>query len=208
MTTTSTRTSLLTVALASAALAAGVASAPPASAGAAPHRVVHHDARGDVIRFDVESETQRPAPRDRTSDVVRTVVDHRADDVVLQSRVRELSRSGYRLMIADLLTPQGRRYELVVDYSTRPIDRRVSLTRSGSGTEIACAGTTWSVDRATGSIEATVPRSCLGDPAWIRAGLAVVAAPRDLESSRADDSRARGRIGDERLRLGPRQPAA
>lgn len=172
------------------------------------HRVVHHDARRDVVLFDVRSEKSKPAPHDRTTDIVTTVVDHRADRITLQSRMRQLSRSGYRLMIAEILASDGRRYELVVDYSATPIDSRVSLTQFASGAEVTCPGATWSVDRSARRIDAAIPRSCLGDPGWVRVGLAVVAAPHDLKTSRADDSRARGHIGDRHLVLGPRQPSA
>ena len=172
------------------------------------HRVVHHDARRDVLLFDIESEKSKPVPRDRTSDIVTTVVDHRTDRLDVQARVRQLSRSGYRLMIAEILASDGRRYELTVDYSTTPIDARVSLRRFASSRDVACPGATWSVDRSTDRIDASVPSSCLGDPGWVRVGLAVVAAPHDLKTSRADDSRDRGHVGDRHLVLGPRQPRA
>lgn len=169
------------------------------------HRVVHDDARHDVLHFDVRSEASRPAPRDRATDITRTVVDHRSRRLDVQVQTSRLSRSDYRLMVGEILTSVGERFTLVVDYSTTPIDARVSLQRFSSGREVLCPGATWSVTRRTDRIAASVPRSCLGDPRWVRVGLALSSAPRDLRSSRADDSRADGRIGDRHLRLGPRQ---
>lgn len=189
------------------AAASPTATSSPQRAAADGHRVVHRDARRDVLRFEFPSETSRPAPRDRGTDIVRTVVDHRPQRLVVQSRVRELSRSGYRLMVAEILTPQGKPFELVVDFSTKPIDARISLRRSGSGQDVKCPGATWSLDRSVNRVDASIPSSCLGDPGWVRVGLGVVTSPRTLERSWADDSRTRAQVG-EHLRLGPRQPRA
>jgi hypothetical protein len=174
----------------------------------ADHRVVHHDARRDVLLFNVKSETSRPVPGDRATDITRTVVDHRANRTALHVRARQLSRSGYRLLVAEILTSDGRRYELVVDYSTQPIGSRVSLERSGTGAEVTCPGASWSIDRSAARIGASLPNSCVHHPAWVRVGLGLVAAPHGLKTSRADDSRARAHVGDRHLTLGPRQHRA
>ena len=174
----------------------------------AGHRVVHHDARRDVLLFDEKSQTRRPAPRDRATDIITTVVDHRASSLVMHVRARQLVRSGYRLMIAEILTSEGQRFEFVVDYSTVPIDARISLMKFGSGATVSCAGASWSMSASVNQVAASIPDSCLGDPDEVRVGVALSAAPRDLKTSWADDSRARGRIGDEHLELGPRQPQA
>ncbi len=185
-----------------------LAMSAPRQAQAQAHRVVHHDARGDVLRFDVESEASRPAPRDRATDITRTVVDHQSERLAVRAHVRDLGRAGYHLMITEILTSEGRRYELDVDYSIQPIGPRVSLRRFASGTEITCPGAAWSLRRSTDRVAVSVPTSCLGDPGWIRAGVGLVAATRDLATSLADDSRTRGRVGNRHLELGPRQPAA
>ena len=115
------RTRLVFGALASSALlvAPALLAAGPASAEGEAHRVVHRDARADVLLFPEGSETGKPAPGDRATDVVKTVVDHRADQLVVEARVRQLSRSGYRLMIAEILTSSGKRYQLA-RRTTRP----------------------------------------------------------------------------------------
>lgn len=172
------------------------------------HRVVHRDARRDVVHFDVETEKKRPAPRNRTTDITTTVVDHQADQLTVQAQVRRLSRSGYRFMVSEILASDGKRYSLDVEYSTTLIAERVSLRRFSSGREVRCPDVTWSIDRSADQVAASVPTSCLGDPEWVRVGLALAYAPRDLRTSTADDSRTRGRIGDEHLRLGPRQHQA
>jgi hypothetical protein len=196
----------------SALLAAGGTLAPAlvtsASATEQTHRIVHRDARRDVLLFDSKSETSTPAPRDRATDIVTTVVDHRARRIVLESRARQVRRSGYRLMVAEILASDGKRYELVVDYSRKPIDSRISLERSHSAAEVECPGATWSIDPSVERVEAAVPNSCLGDPGWVRVGLALVAAPHNLKTSLADDSRTRGHVGDRHLELGPRQHRA
>lgn len=212
-------------ALASSALLAGVVVAPALTMSAnaavppsvnsshqrqlrADHRIVHRDARRDVLHFNIKSDTRKPAPRDRTTDITSTVVDHRAQQTVVQARARHLSRSDYRLMMAEILGADGRRYELVVDYSTKPIGSRISLTRFSSGKTVECRGASWSIKRSADRVGAVIPNSCLGDPAWVRVGVALVGAPRDLKTSWADDSRSRGRVNDDHLKLGPRQPRA
>lgn len=173
-----------------------------------PHRVVHRDARRDVFVFDLENDTGKPAPRNRTTDIRSTVVDHRAGQLLVRTRVRNLSRSGYRLMVGEILASGGRRYELLVDYSVRPIGQRISLTRSGSAADVSCPGASWSISWAAERVEATIPTSCLKNPEWVRVGVGLVASPRNLTRSWADDSRTRARIGDDHLVLGPRQPRA
>lgn len=172
------------------------------------HRVVHRDARRDVQRFDTETEKSRPAPRDRATDITRTVVDHRADRLVMKVDVRHLDRSGYRLLIAEILTSDGRRFEFNADYSISPIGSRISLMRSKSYREVRCPGATWSVDPSANQVTASIPNSCLGDPRWVKVGVAAVGAPRNLTFSWGDDSRTRGDISDEHLALGPKQHRA
>ncbi len=171
------------------------------------HRVVHHDARGDVVLFNEKTEKRAPAPDDRATDITTTLVDHRAHRLVVHTRVRHLSRAGYRFLISEIRTSDGRHYELDLDYSAHPIGARVSLVRS-PGTDVRCPGASWAINRSANRVDASIPSSCLGDPRWVRVGVAMVGAPLDLETSWGDDSRAEGRIGDRHLKLGPRQPRA
>lgn len=171
------------------------------------HRIVHHDSRHDVVEMDYPSETTKPAPHERASDITTTVVDHRHRRLVIHTELAGLRRSGYRMMVAEILTPHGRRFTLIVDYSAVPIDSRLRLERFASGRKVSCAGASWSLDGPAHRVDASLPASCLGDPSWVRVGVAVSAATHDLDTSWADDSRARGRIGDRHLRLGPRQHA-
>lgn len=210
------RTRFLFVALASASLAASATLTPAltmSANAAAPsvtgdHRIVHHDARRDVLRFDVKSEASKPAPHNRATDITKTVVDHQAGRLVVRAKVRHLRRSGYRLMISEILTSDGRRYQLDVDYSKHPIDTRVSLRRFASGKDVKCPDATWSINRSADRVAAAIPNSCFGDPGWVRVGVALVAAPHNLKTSSVDDSRTRGRIDEQHLKLGPRQHRA
>lgn len=172
------------------------------------HRIVHHDARHDVLRLTGASEKKTPAPRDRSTDITTTVVDHRVHRLLLRAHVRHLTRSGYRLMITEVLTSDGKRYDLVLDYSTTPIGPRVTFERFKSGQDVACSGVAWSVKRTSNRVAASVPTSCLGDPGWVRVGVGMIGARHDLKTSWVDDSRTRGHVSDQHLRLGPRQPQA
>ena len=147
----------------------------------ADHRIVHHDARHDVVHVDFKSETHRPAPHDRATDITRTVVDHQAARLVVRARARHLSRSSYRLMVAEILASNRSRFTLVVDYSTTPIDSRVSLERFASGREVNCSGASWSINWPAHRVVASVPTTCLRDPAWVRVGVGLTAAPHNLK---------------------------
>ena len=174
----------------------------------ADHRIVHHDARHDVVHYDFESDTSRPAPSYRAD---RHHHDNRRPPDRQTRRTGASvapSRSGYRLMVAEILASDGRRFTLVVDYSTTPIDSRVSIERFASGREVKCSGASWSISGPAHRVGASIPTSCLGNPGWVRVGVALTAAPHNLKTSWADDSRTRGRIGDRHLKLGPRQHEA
>lgn len=187
----------------------GAAVTAPADAAPAPvpHRVVHLDHSHDVVRFDFDTGHQTPEPRERATDITRTVVDYRAHRLSVAVNARALKRSGVRMMVAEIHNSDGRRYDLVVEYATKPIYKRVSLNR-GNGHEVRCPGATWSLDRSSNRIAASVPVSCIGKAPWVRVGVGLVSAPSDLKTTRIDDSRIRGIRNDENLTLGPRQPRA
>lgn len=175
---------------------------------AAPHTVRHLDATRDVALFDPESrsDTPSPLPANRSTDIVSTVVQHRARRLAVRVELRNTARSGYRFVVAGLRTPADEHFDILLDYSRRPASGRVEVTGS-RGRPVSCPGRSWSLDPATAHVRVSVPRSCLGDPRWVRVGVGTTAVSRDFDSIRGDDSRRDG-LARNRLVLGPRQPHA
>ncbi len=175
----------------------------PAATRSAGHRVVHRDARRDVVR--VAGRKHRRTPYDRTTDIVGTVVDHRAERLVLKVRLRRLVLADYRFVIAGIRTSDSQSYDAMLDLSRTSTGSRVLVV--GDATSSTCRGTSWHLSRATGTVTMTIPRTCLGDPRWVRVGLGMVSTSKDFSTTRADDSRRRGGLDLDLVR-GPRQPHA
>lgn len=157
-----------TLALAAAVLGLLVPAAPATAATWS-----HTDADHDVWLWGRGA--PEAAPGNATADVTRVVVRHRSDAVVLRSTVRRLSRSGWGLSWTIAAEGSAKRYTvLLLRYDGERSFRLVrGLDERGESTPVRCGGLDWSADRDAGRVSVTVPRGCLGDPAWVRAGVLV-----------------------------------
>lgn len=183
-------------ALATATLVLGLAS--PAHAAS----TVRDDARNDVVRGHADSDSVTPAPRANQGDVRRFVVAHRSSDVVVTARFNDLVRGRqFQVSFLELVTPTlGRNLEISVEPGG-PAQGTVEFTNRASRT-VRCDGLTTRIDWSTNVIRATVPRSCLGNPRWVRAGYGFLRVNYNLDIW-MDDAHRNGRVAD-RLALGPR----
>jgi len=214
MTPTHPKTRSLVAILVAPLVAAGFAApafTAPAGAGAASpraaHRVVHRDAAADVLVWHVQDDSTTADPDNTSSDIVRTVVDHAAHRLAVRVELRQLARDHHRLVFTEIRSAARPTYQLTLDYSRTPIGPRITLEQ-GPGTRVPCPGATWSIDTTTETVSLSVPRSCLGGPAWVRVGVGTVGAPGGLAESWVDDSRRTGSVDADHVRLGPRQPHA
>lgn len=196
-------TALALLALTAPALAVAAASAAPADRDAA-HRVVHRDAVRDVTAFD-RGEGEATSTNQAT-DIIRTVVDHRAERLTVSARLRAIQRTGYRLLVSEIRTREGGHFWLEVVYTRKTGEPHVSLDSNRGSVE--CPGLTWALDRDRSRVLGSVPRSCLDDPGWVRVGVATFSAARNFSGWFIDDSRRDGSSGEDHLALGPRQPHA
>jgi hypothetical protein len=138
--------------------------------GARADKVVHRDARHDVVAFDTYKEGEgRVRPGTRDPDIVRAVVRHREHAVTIRLRFREL-RYDLRFLDGRILTPT-RRYDL--DGYVLPIDgvETVWLSRD-------CPRLTFKYGYVRDLIRIRVPRRCLGRPAWVRVSMVMDRAHR------------------------------
>lgn len=180
--------------LLAAVLSAGLVLAAPA---AHAERVVTKDAVGDAVTItyhqDPESEEEvlAPAPDEKIVDITHTVVQHRPHQMRVTVRFRDLEivhRSASDWLIAKIrvATPQAN-YWLGAGISRRPGE--MSLFE-GRHRHVECRGMDWSLDEQTDRLVASVPRTCLGAPRWVRVGVRVdraVAAPETAPAERFFD---------------------
>ncbi|KQZ70078.1 hypothetical protein ASD66_10390 [Nocardioides sp. Root151] len=195
-----------------AALALATTVCLTASTAAAAHaeKVVHRDARGDVIRqdysFETETETETPVPTVKSSDITSTVVDHRRDNVFVTVRHAELDSHldllhGY---LFSLVTNErlGRTVVLHVSPSTSRQGEVKLVTQAGR--RVTCIGLRGRIDYRANTVRIRVPRSCLSNPRWVRAGIYTFHTGRDWSRAFVDDANLNGRIRNAGPVHGPR----
>jgi hypothetical protein len=165
----------------------GVLGTLTTAAPASADRVIHRDARHDVMKVDFSSEKPElvPAPHAPAGDVTRAMIDHRYRRVVLKLRYAELERRGFRFEIALLSTSGGGHFVVFLDtakelgWQGRASLADLSNLRQG---ERPCRGLWHEVDYRQNTVKLSVPRRCLDDPRWIRAGIGgnAIVDPSDL----------------------------
>lgn len=171
-------------------------------------RVVSRDPAGDaLVTSEVDGVEQSTiAPDQRTLDIVRTIVVHRPEVVVVRVQFRRLATDPFIFVGTRLKLPRGKVDVVVEQLGGKPI---VSGTATG-GREIDCPGLKADVHRSTRSMSVSVPTSCLSDPRWVRVGVAAFGTDLDQVSGSevggiySDDAHRDGTFNAEKPALGPR----
>jgi hypothetical protein len=153
----------------------------------------HSDPAGDVVSFDPHTDAEAQAPTQERGDVRRVRVAHGAHRVTVRFTMRKPLAGDYGIFYR-LRTPRGE-YDLVrarFDGSTG-----VYLTKGADQNRVRCSGirTAFSTDRRTAT--ASIPRSCLGKPRWVRVGAGTLSFTPDAVFW--DDGLHRGNTYDQRL---------
>lgn len=170
--------STLTIAFVVAPLLALGASATASTAGArGAHRaegsVQHpsvrrvHDARGDVLGVSEREgkDVFTPAPARRHGDIAAFKVAHRNAAVVGTIKVRTLTDHD-RFFGAVLQLRTGQATYTAVVYRA-DVGQPLEAQFDGGGRH-SCARLRYHLDYGHDTITISVPRACLGDPAWVR----------------------------------------
>lgn len=148
--------------------------ASAADAAPLPNRATTTDTTGDVTYVRRVGDQVLPggAAKNRAMGDIRTVqVTHTATTVRVLIKYVELNRVGSdHFHVAQIRTPQ-RSYEVDL-YATTGHWRGDPTLYRANGTSPRCT-LSWRIDYAANTTTITVPRSCLGNPAWIRAGAAM-----------------------------------
>jgi len=165
------RAALVTTVLSASMMSAGVASA--ASVAVA-------DGRGDVWAStwddQTESETIEPANSGLNVDVVRTVVKHTAQRLVITARYDELRKSENRFALyAKVRTNEGVKREVGVETFSRW--GGTPFFGKPNGDEVRCKGLSHAIDYATNTVSVSVPRTCLSGPRWVQAATGALGFP-------------------------------
>lgn len=163
---------------------------------------VHTDFTGDVVSLDFgdEGEDWTPQPTRTEGDIVSTRVSHLDRKVRIKIRFAELSRTGrganqYLVLRSD----KGKRY-LLIDSSGGKWAGRTRFTNANDD-KVPCTGISHKIDYVANTVLAVVPRTCLGNPRWVRAGIGTITF--GASDFFVDDARTQGNIYDNPV-LGPR----
>ena len=147
-----------------------------------------------------------PAPDNLTTDIVRTVVDHREARLRVRIDLRELGRARTYFAFVQVRTPAGTFEVETDDLGRRP---KAALSRRGRAVECGQLGAT--TDRAAARVVITVPTSCLGSPRWVRVGVGVASLETMTGADGveqtvvlADDAHRAGSVGHDDVAPGPK----
>jgi hypothetical protein len=134
------------------------------AAAAYGQTAVRHDPAHDVVRERFSTDgSEVAAAHNKTADVVLVRYTHTNRQVETTMRIRDYG--GHWEYWEDIKTPT-RKY-LVVG-GGRGGHQRFDLY-TGSGYVLTCDGLSATVDRIRNTFRVSVPRSCLGQPRWVRA---------------------------------------
>ncbi len=132
----------------------------------------HSDARKDVTRVDTNNgDSYHKAPRNTTSDVTRIVVRHSKDRVILRMHLRDITAASgearYRVR-----TSNGGPYAIyqLMGDDQPAVRMAAPYFIDGPGGEVDCPDANSTVNRRKDFVRLSVPRGCLGNPAWVRVG--------------------------------------
>ena len=132
----------------------------------------HHDAKGDVVAVTLDSAGKDPAVRDPDIRRVRVTHGSKRLSVLYFFRHLEDNRDTGHAYVVDIRTNKHKRFSLGL-FSGAGMGRgQVQLiTRQAP---VDCAGLVRHIDYPHAKVVLRVPRTCLGQPRSLRAGVAVV----------------------------------
>ncbi len=134
--------------------------------------ITTRDARHDVQR-QPPSENAEPtlAPSRREGDVISFRVAHRADRVLLRIRYDRLSRPRHRQQVVHVVSMRTWRTGLSTASLIATKDEpQGTLLWEGRRPHRTCDGLRTRIDYRADRVIFSVPRECLGNPRWVRAG--------------------------------------
>ena len=154
----------------SAVLAATVVAAVAAPTAAEAKTYRHVDATGDVFSAPYKSNAFTPAPDRVVGDVIGSTVTHKRHTLVMQLRYRDLELgseiNGHVFVVR---TPTMRRIVTLVAANAFP-NGGVRVTKPNDA--VVTCRVPHRIDYTANTATVVVPRSCLGNPKWVKVAMA------------------------------------
>ena len=172
----------LVLVLLSVTLLAGVM--PPASAD----RAVIRDARNDVLMEDGRGQASYVGFGD--PDILKTRVEHRRHRVVFRVELDRLRQRDPHAILA-MFGVNGRRFRLVAALDTEGI-RPVEVVINEEFEAVDCPRLQARFQYAREVLKVRIPRSCMGDPRWVRLHEVLALRVTDTGRTYLDSGLARG----------------
>jgi len=135
---------------------------------ASADRVIRADAREDVAAFVADSDEPINKPGQLDPDVVRTLLAHRAQAVVIRLRFRDLTPHKQRWLMTVVKTPRD---DFSITIRWRRNGSSVVAIEHDSPDAGVCPNMVRRVNVARNVILVRIPRACLGSPRWVRVGM-------------------------------------
>jgi hypothetical protein len=156
------RRTVAVLTLSTALIGSSAALAAPANAA----KWTYDDAVGDVVRESVSSgDEQVPAPEWTRSDITKVVGIHQGRTLTIKIRTR--SRAAGFLMTSSIIRTPRKRFWLS-SMRMPGLMNGVSLDDTTKSKTPKCRGLHRSFDESRTVMTLRVPRSCLGNPKWVR----------------------------------------
>lgn len=155
------------------------------------------DPEGDVLRNDGAEKTLEP--ENKTADITEAVTRHKAAQVHVRVRYRNLKKLPDQYLYLGIRTKK-RAFFLTVRYNDGKRTRKLT---SASGDVVKCKGMSATTSFADDVVTYVVPRRCLGKPVWVRT--AIGHAVYQDGDALIDDARRNGRFNTKQgPKLGPK----
>lgn len=166
--------------------------------GAAADVLVRRDALGDVERSPIGTLAWTPTPTRVEGDITSTRVAHGRRAIWIQVRLRDLTTGSNGNFFLVSVRSDRRFRSVTIDAFPDHWDGRATTT-TARGVVVGCpVGHRLDYDR--NRLTLRIPRSCLGNPQWVRVGVRSTVA--GATQAYSDDARATGMPGT--LAYGPR----
>ncbi|GAA3657011.1 hypothetical protein GCM10022237_16380 [Nocardioides ginsengisoli] len=157
------RRSVAALTLSTALIGSSAALAAPANAA----KWTYDDAVGDVVKQSLEDGTTTPAPEKANVDVTRIVGNHHGRFLTIKVRTKAkmtgplgatsmIRTPRKRLMLMTSRMPQMGNQTMLLDFTKK------------RDPEVRCRGLARTFDKSRTVMTIKVPRSCIGNPEWVR----------------------------------------
>ena len=176
----------------SALVAAATVALVVPSGSALADTVVRKDQAGDVSKS--VGDTTTPDPSRKNGDITRSVIKHQGSSVRVKIKHRDLVRSGNIITVVSVRSSKGKKAQRTFSIVAVPGGYAGKVLVENAKEKTVSCRTKHTISYRKNTTELVIPRSCLGNPKWVKVGIGVITATKDLETAYADDARTSGTV--------------